>query len=99
MFVLKSKYDAMVQEYKNESKTFFNAYINTGDRLEIALAHVEMYKNLVTQLEEQLANQRTHSGFTNEEIQALIRLCHPDKHNKSDTANGITKKLLSMRNK
>lgn len=32
-------------------------------------------------------------------VSAMIRLCHPDKHNNSETANRITKLLLEMRAK
>lgn len=35
--------------------------------------------------------------FNKEEIDTLIRLCHPDKHNGKDSAKEITQKLLAMR--
>ena len=44
------------------------------------------------------ANGKVKSAqFTTDEINQLIRLCHPDKHHGSATANRITKKLLTMR--
>ena len=35
--------------------------------------------------------------FSQDEIDTLIRLCHPDKHNNKDSAKVITQKLLTMR--
>lgn len=36
-------------------------------------------------------------AFTADEIDRLIRLCHPDKHNQSTASNEMTKKLLQLR--
>ena len=35
--------------------------------------------------------------FDEDEINTLIRLCHPDKHRSSESATEITQKLISMR--
>lgn len=35
--------------------------------------------------------------FTQEEIRAMIRLCHPDKHGNKQIAVDITAKLIKMR--
>lgn len=35
--------------------------------------------------------------FSPDEIEQLIRLCHPDKHNNSVAANSVTAKLMRMR--
>lgn len=44
------------------------------------------------------SNLRARSlQFDNDDIKRLIRLCHPDKHGNSETANIMTKKLLNMR--
>ena len=32
-----------------------------------------------------------------DDLSTMIHLCHPDKHNNSETANRITKLLLEMR--
>lgn len=37
------------------------------------------------------------SQFSQSEINQLIRLCHPDKHDNSVIATEMTKKLLAMR--
>lgn len=37
--------------------------------------------------------------LSKDDLSAMIRLCHPDKHNNSETANRITKILLEMRAK
>jgi len=91
MFVLKSKYDLVNQEL-SESVSFLRkalVLINEKNR--------EILR-LTTKVSD-LELKKETSAFTQEEIQAMIRLCHPDKHNNSDTANNITKKLLSVRNK
>lgn len=36
--------------------------------------------------------------FNNDEINTLINLCHPDKHNNKKSAVQITQKLLELRN-
>lgn len=36
-------------------------------------------------------------GLTQEQIKTLITLCHPDKHNNSQTATQITQWLLTQR--
>lgn len=41
--------------------------------------------------------EETGATFTREEVEALIRLCHPDKHAGSEVANRLTTKLLSVR--
>ena len=35
--------------------------------------------------------------FSKEEINKMIALCHPDKHNGKKTANDITRRLLEFR--
>ncbi len=44
-------------------------------------------------------NKQSESAFSEEEIKALIRLCHPDKHQGKQSAVSITQKLLGMRGK
>lgn len=41
--------------------------------------------------------QQCQPQFSPAEIETLIRLCHPDKHNNSVTSNVITTKLIGMR--
>ncbi len=38
------------------------------------------------------------SELTRAEVDTLIRLCHPDKHGGSQSANDITARLLGLRN-
>lgn len=42
-------------------------------------------------------NAAKNSQFTPEEIDKLVRLCHPDKHNNSQAATELTAKLLKLR--
>jgi len=39
----------------------------------------------------------TAAPVTKVMLSKMIRLCHPDKHNNSDTANEVTTFLLSLR--
>ena len=41
--------------------------------------------------------QSTANQLTQEDIKALISLCHPDKHGDSEKAKEITQKLLGLR--
>lgn len=42
-------------------------------------------------------SQMQRGTFTPDEIDALVRLCHPDKHGGSKAANDITARLLALR--
>lgn len=41
--------------------------------------------------------QGTSKQFSREEIDRLVRLCHPDKHGQSKASVEMTQKLMSMR--
>lgn len=43
------------------------------------------------------SGNKTVSGFTQDEINKLVILCHPDKHNGKQMAQDLTKKLIAMR--
>lgn len=49
------------------------------------------------QLEIDLIKYKENSDFSREELDKLIRLCHPDKHGNSKASTEITQKLLSLR--
>ena len=38
------------------------------------------------------------ASFTKEEVNTLLRLCHPDKHKGKKSANDITTRLIMVRN-
>ncbi len=46
-----------------------------------------------------LPGKQEPAQFSRQEIDRLVRLCHPDKHNNSTAANEITQKLLKLRAK
>lgn len=52
-----------------------------------------LYKGYNEDLKKQL-HART---FSKDEINTLIRLCHPDKHNGNEKANNVTVRLLEIR--
>lgn len=65
-------------------------------------AHVEKWNTLVKRInakggEAFLESTTPPSQFTDEEIKALLQLCHPDKHGGKDSATRMTQKLLSLR--
>lgn len=62
--------------------------------MKLTLAAIE-----ATSLRLKLRTAERATQFSPAEIESMIRLCHPDKHNNSPTANGITKKLLALRSK
>lgn len=57
---------------------------------QVAAALIEQLANLVLELREK------HTAFSPDEIETLIRLCHPDKHGNSQASTRITVKLLEM---
>lgn len=55
---------------------------------------IESLSKMVLELQLKL---QVHKTFSPDEIDTMIRLCHPDKHNNSQASNRITAKLLEMR--
>lgn len=62
-------------------------------------------RNVIHQLQRNIADLEFHlrnrptpqPQFSQEDIKSMVRLCHPDKHANSETANRITKVLLAAR--
>jgi len=95
MFVRKAKYD----EAKQKSER-----LETDNKVLRAKMNnlVTDYNNLIIWIRnrgglEAIDSKMSKATFSPDEIKALIRLCHPDKHNGSTVANVITTKLLQMR--
>ena len=79
-----------------------NAQLKTElDELQIDISvqkfFVSEYRREISRLRVEVRRMNTPTQFNSEEIKSLIRLCHPDKHNNSDTATRMTQKLLGMR--
>lgn len=70
--------------------------INENLVLERSLRHAN---GMITHLQHQLKAQRSETGaqFSPDEIKVLVRLCHPDRHGNSATANSMTQKLNTMK--
>lgn len=68
------------------------------DILRAALV-AEKHKNhkLMFDMVNRPRSQPRSSQFTKEEIERLIRLCHPDKHGGNKAATEMTQKLLRLR--
>lgn len=60
---------------------------------------VEKWENLVRRINAKGGEEFLQKGviLSDEEIKALIKFCHPDKHGGSLEANEITKRLLGIR--
>lgn len=94
MFVTRARYDEAISQRDYAAR--------------MALAHLRDYNSVVSQWnaliarieqgELVLASSRP-AQFTPEELDTLVRLCHPDKHDGSRAANDMTAKLLAMRKK
>lgn len=83
MFVSKSKYDQLKFEYETT---------------------IMLIKALKKQIDEAYIEAQKHQNksfsdtvFTKDEINTLLRLSHPDKHNGLKKYSKITQKLLAMR--
>lgn len=91
----------------NLQKNKYKDALNTAGRM-----HTELNKFRVRcqQLEFQLRNAHVANGgytnnnpppqkkqFSDEEINRLVRLCHPDRHGNSKASVEMTQKLMSMR--
>lgn len=91
MFVSKSKYREAVNR-----AAMFEAQVK---------AHAQKWNDLVRQINQKGGQQFLDHGvyppppsqFTQDEIQKLIMLCHPDKHNGKPMAVELTQKLLKLK--
>lgn len=84
-------------------KKTFDSLIADRDHVKILYSSLlKMYNELVEQINRKGGTQfmnGTSAQFSQTEIKALIRLCHPDRHNGRQLAVDITAKLTSMVNK
>lgn len=75
-------------------QTAYDLLCETRDQLELMQAHAAQ---LAIKLEYALNNNAQGATFTQDEINTLISLCHPDKHRNSDRATVMTQRLLELR--
>lgn len=95
MFVSQSKYDDAIRAARSWEILARKALLQRDNLL-------KDWNKLVDRInakggEAFLESDPKQSQFSQQEIDTLIRLCHPDKHNNSASSNEITKKLLSLR--
>lgn len=85
MFVLKVKYDILVRKYWELDKAFNKA--------------AKKWNELVEQINKKGGEEFLQDAilFSDEELNVLIRLCHPDKHNSSPMSTSITGKLITIK--
>lgn len=85
-----------VQEQRNEA---------TRKAIKYQMEYLTLLREWNALVEEVNNGQRVravaprNSTFTPEEIETLVSLCHPDKHNGSERANKMTARLLQLRKK
>lgn len=89
---LKLKVDLWVDRY-NDIAVRHNKLVNKWDKL-VKLINSKGGQQF---LDHATIDDQQTSQFTKEDIQSLIRLCHPDKHNNSVAATRMTQLLLKMR--
>lgn len=93
MLVTKSKYDAALR-YAAEWR---DCYEHTLRKYTTLLSEWNNLVRKVNRGEYVLASAKPAATFTAEELDTLVRLCHPDKHGGSKAANDITARLLALR--
>lgn len=107
MFIRKSKHNHIVKELNLEitrSEKKAGNYMAAWERMSLLCTNaINEAKKLLIQ-NEYLASQLRLADirdkgitFSQDEIRTLIRLCHPDKHNDSDSATTMTQRLLELR--
>jgi predicted ATP-dependent Lon-type protease len=92
MFVSSRRYNELKRQFEAVK---FALKISQKDRAK----DIDDYNGLVDRYNI-LSNKVVEMGNTalsKEEINSLIRLCHPDKHNGKESASRMTQKLLEMR--
>ncbi len=94
---LKHKNDKLIrisEEYK-EQREKYKVLFHKEQKDYISLALFIERHGGIENIEKN--NNKQNKQFNNKEIDTLIRLCHPDKHNGKDSATEITQKLLEIR--
>lgn len=88
-----STHKAKMAEVEKERDKYRVKYLKEAqDYLSLAYR----YRDLIDEYRE-LEAQANTSPFNKEDLNRLIRLCHPDKHNGRTVATDMTKMLLGMR--
>lgn len=85
MFVRKRRFDELME--------FAARLLDAKMRLH---QHIDKLHAEISYLKQTRVTPRS-SEFSDEEIRALIRLCHPDRHNGSEAATRMTGRLLQLR--
>lgn len=97
MFVSRRTHKSVLDEMKKIRQELYE--------LESSLYHADYvittYKRRNAVLTDEVYNLRrkiqTDNTFTKRELQILLSLCHPDKHDGKDIAGEMTKKLLDLK--
>lgn len=101
MFVLKSKYDKLYRRLYDKQVELGQKRLEYIDLMSkyrmLQLEFSELLTQRQSSTRQTSPKQETSPQFTKEEIQTLVKLCHPDKHGQKPEATEITKKLLQLR--
>lgn len=94
MFVRQSTYDAKCRAFDSVARLYY-------EEVNELAALRQKWNALVGRINklggESFLKAPKPAQFTKEEIQKLILLCHPDKHDGKPMANEMTAKLLTMK--
>lgn len=90
-----SKYGKLSSKYEELSRKLSEADRLARLRFKICIEYSEQ----ISALKYELAGKQSNTQFTPQELDRLIRLCHPDKHNNKQSSVEMTQKLLALRGK
>lgn len=93
MLVTKSKYDSALRN----AAEWRACYEHALRKYTSLLGEWNDLVRKVNRGEYVLASSKPAATFTPDELDTLVRLCHPDKHGGSKAANDMTARLLALR--
>ncbi len=97
MFVLKTTYDAMVRRAYAAEFWKADAIVKYGDLSKRWSDLVDRINALGGEEFIKRGEAAKDDRFTAEDIQRLLMLCHPDKHDGKQMATDMTQKLLKLK--
>lgn len=104
MFVLKKTYDALKKNFEATRENLTSMAKTCDYYANRSREAVSKYNKLVDEYNKLLESKSGHTvvtsnDFSKKDIDTLLRLCHPDKHDGKESATRMTQMLLEMRNK
>ncbi len=97
MFVRQSTYDKMKQRAEIAEAAYWEKRRECNKHIEEWNAMIKGYNKILSEVKTLRPFLNSPKQFTQEEIQKLILLCHPDKHDGKPMAVELTQRLIKMR--